>query len=286
MNTNLITKSSDAYSLLDSGNGVRLERFGQNILIRPDNTCIWHPALPKKIWESAQGNYQKKENNKFSWETPKNFKTPWEVNFSEIILSLRLGPSKNIGVFPEQQGNWAWMAEKLKLNAGAKVLNLFGYTGGASLISAKYQAEVCHVDASKAVITWARDNQKLSFLEQAKIRWIEEDCLTFMTREIKRKNIYDAIIMDPPAFGRDPKGNHFNFEDQIHELLQAAKNLLSQKPVFLLLNGYAMGYPSEVLGNLLREYFPHQKIQCGELQIEHEDQKRILSCGVYGRVEF
>lgn len=139
MSQNLITQSSPAYSLLDSGDGQRLEKFGENTLIRLDNTCIWHPALPKKTWESAQGTYQKKENNKFSWDTRPALKTPWTVNFAEITLSLRLGPSKNIGVFPEQQTNWAWMAEKLKSHPNTKVLNLFGYTGGASLIAAKYQ---------------------------------------------------------------------------------------------------------------------------------------------------
>lgn len=288
---NLITLPSSHYVLLDSGSQLRLEKFGNQLLIKPENTAIWHPVLPSSSWHQAQASYIKKQEGKLEWKTQPNFKTPWIVDFELIQLSLRLGPSKNIGVFPEQQANWAWIFKTLKNHKQQqkpKVLNLFGYTGGATLVAAKAGAEVCHVDASKAVITWARDNQKINQLDTAPIRWIEEDCLTFMKREIKRGNYYDAIIMDPPAFGRDPKGKNFAFEDQIHELLQSAKLLLSQQPLFLLLNGYAMGYPAEVMGNLLKQYFsgPNSSIQSGELQIQHQDQNRILSCGVYGRVVF
>jgi len=294
---NLMTKTSKIYSLLDSGEGQRLEKFGNNILLRPDNICLWHSSgliKSEKIKLLAQAVYFKQ------WELNSNLINPWHFEFEinrlnlQIKLALRLGPSKNIGVFPEQQANWVWIAEKLKNKPKAKILNLFGYTGGASLIAAASGAEVCHVDASKAVITWARENQNLSGLSHAPIRWIEDDCLSFMRREIKRGVKYDAIIMDPPAFGRDPKGNTFSFQEQIHDLLKAARNLLSDEPIFLLVNGYAMGYPAEVLGNLVREYFS-EKMTCGELQIEqeikqenliHKNSAYVLSCGVYVHVEF
>ena len=287
---NLITQSSSSYSLLDSGDERRLERFGNNIVIRSDNTCLWTPEKASNRWALANATYNRKSNGKFVWDIAKELVMPWQsdflINNKNIAMSLRLGPSKNIGVFPEQQANWTWIAEQVSQRPNLKLLNLFGYTGGASLVAASLGAEVCHVDASKAVITWAKNNQILSGLEASPIRWIEDDCVGFMKREIKRGMKYDAIIMDPPAFGRDPKGKSFLFEDQIHELIKSARDLLSDQPKFLLLNSYAMSYPPKVMGNLLREYFPKQEIHYGNLQIEQEKSARILSCAVYGRVNF
>jgi 23S rRNA (cytosine1962-C5)-methyltransferase len=291
---NLAVTTSNTYSLIDSGNGRRLEKFGNNTIVRPDSTCIWHPQEPQAEWLSANAVYNKKEGIKAAWLGKQALKTPWQCVFPlpggpsgkgcRIVMSLRLGGSKNVGIFPEQQSNWDWIAQTLRRGPQAKVLNLFGYTGGATLAAAAQGAEVCHVDASKTAVTWARENQMLSGLEKAHIRWIEDDCLSFMKREIKRGVRYDAIIMDPPAFGRDHKGNPFSFEDQIHPLLKAARDLLSDKPRFFLINGYAMGYPADVLGNLVRQYFPKQEVECGELQIMQEDKSRVISCSIYARV--
>ncbi len=275
------------YELLDSGHRNRLERFQNRILLRPDNLCLWHPKAEASLWEKADALYQKDAQGNFYWKTRQKL-DPWPVHFEvgekSLVFLLRLGPSKNIGVFPEQVSNWEWIQAHLK--PGSKVLNLFAYTGGASLISAHCGAEVTHVDASKAAISWAKENQQLNYLDPRSIRWIEEDCLSFMQREIKRKNSYDAIILDPPAFGRDPKGRQFSFETHIHALLKAAQELLSSKAQFLLINTYTSGYPPSLLHNLLLEYFPNQSLDCGELQIKHADQMRDLSCGIYGRVLF
>ncbi|NDD54544.1 SAM-dependent methyltransferase [bacterium] len=291
---NLAITTSPIYSLIDSGNGKRLEKIGGNTIVRPDSTCIWRPQESADTWRSAHAVFENKADGKGAWVTKQALHEPWLFNIvlpgtgrekgPKITCSLRLSHAKNIGIFPEQLSNWVWMSEILrKRESKQNVLNLFGYTGAASLVAAAQGAQVCHVDASQAAVTWARQNQAHSGLEQAPIRWIVDDCLAFMKREVKRGAQYNGIIMDPPAFGRDPKGKVFTFEGQIHALLSTAKELLSKKDGFLVLNGYAMGYPAEVVGNLLREHFPKDDIECGELQILHEDQQRLLSCSIYAR---
>jgi 23S rRNA (cytosine1962-C5)-methyltransferase len=292
---NLAITFSPAYSLIDSGKGKRLERFGENYIVRPDSTCIWNTQESAETWKSAAAVYVKKDGTKVHWALKGTMKEPWhfvvslpniskEKNY-KITCELRLPSSKNVGIFPEQMSNWFWMSEVLRksTNRRPKVLNLFGYTGAATLVAALHGADVCHVDASQTSVSWAKKNQLLSGLEKAPIRWIVDDCLAFMKREIRRGVKYDGIIMDPPAYGRDPKGNPFSFETQIQPLLKAAKALLSEKPLFFVLNGYAIGYPADVIGNLVRENFPNEDVECGELQIMQEDNSRIVSCSIYAR---
>ncbi len=292
---NLATTSSQAYSLIDSGHGRRLEKFGANILIRPDNTCIWHPQESKDVWLSAHATYEKMPGGeKLGWKVKHELKTPWQYPISlptigqekgrKVLCELRMSGSKNIGIYPEQLANWQWLTGVIKRShKQPKILNLFGYTGAATLVAAACGAEVVHVDASQSAVTWARSNHMLSELDGTQVRWIVDDCLSFMKREIKRGAVYDGIIMDPPAFGRDPKGNVFVFEKQIHPLLEAARELLGRNPGFMLLNSYALSFSPTVVSNLMQEYFHKQEIEAGELQIMHEDNKRALACSVYAR---
>ena len=201
-----------------------------------------------------------------------------------IKMQLRATISKNLGIFPEQSAHWLWFS---KLIASAKkqpnVLNLFAYTGAATLCAAAAGAKVCHVDAAQSAVTWANKNQELSGLQEAPIRWIVDDCTKFVMREVKRGVKYDGIIMDPPAFGRDQKGKVFEFEKQVCNLLELCKQLLSSEPLFFIFNGYSMGYSATVLKNLMHDYFKVQKIEFGELQIAEIGQERNLPCSLYAR---
>ncbi len=283
------------YRLLDSGNGLRLEQFGSNIIIRPDSTCMWKQQKPASLWQQASAICTKDKEGVWSWRTLSTFKEPWffTCNLSELTaqkmpsltIQLRFAQSKNIGVFPEQSANWAWMTRIINsVSYSPNVINLFGYTGAATLCAASAGAQVCHVDASKAAITWARANQKLSKLDDAPIRWIVDDCTTFLTREIKRGIAYDALIIDPPAFGRTPKGKPFEFEKHLIQLLELCTKALKPKPLFILFNGYAMGHSATILQNLLLDLYPKQTIECGELHIKQDDSNRTLPCSIYARL--
>lgn len=285
----LIPDYSTSYQLLDSGHGQRLEQFGPNRVIRPDINCIWSPKLSDNEWNKADVIYNSK-----GWELTKSFKEPWTMTYSlnnsdigvnKLTLALKCSPtSKNIGIFPEQAANWSWIVKTIQ-NSTTKpnVLNLFGYTGVATLAAAAAGAEVCHVDASKSAVAWARYNQELSHLTEAPIRWIVDDCADFIAREIKRDMKYDALIIDPPAFGRDQKGRAFTFEKKIYELMTLCKQVLVDKPIFVLFNGYSMGYSATVLGNLLTEFFPTENIEIGELHIKQHKNSLQLPCSVFAR---
>ncbi len=296
---NVLTPThTSAYDLIDSGNGLKLEQFGSNIVIRPDSNCVWAPKLPEAIWKKATAQYNKNEAGNWEWTLAGTFKTPWHYTWQapesasrqervKITCKLRTSQSKNIGIFPEQAAHWAWMIEQIQeSHYQPKVLNLFGYTGAATLCAAAAGAEVCHVDASQSVINWAVENQKLSKLDEAPIRWIMDDCAKFVAREIKRGVQYDAIIMDPPAFGRDNKGNIFEFEKNIYNLLQLCTQVLRPKPLFFIFNGYSMGYSATVLQNLLADFYPMKTIDAGELQLVEQQSKRQLPSGLYARLGF
>ncbi|MBS1987523.1 class I SAM-dependent methyltransferase [Candidatus Dependentiae bacterium] len=279
------------YELLDSGNGYRLERFGANIVARPDASCVWKQAQPENQWEQANAYFKKLPDGKSMWQKSM-FKEEWFFKippFSKtakhsIVASLRLAPSvKNIGIFPENVAHWPWIAHRLSKRKNANVLNLFGYTGLTTLFMANLGASVCHVDASKPSVEWAKRNQDLSKMNDAAIRWIVDDCTKFVHREVKRGMKYDAIIMDPPAFGRDNKGNVFEFEKRIGDLLELCKKALSPRPLFFVFNGYSMGYSSTVLANLLNDHFPEQQIEHGELHLREVNDERSLPCSIFAR---
>ena len=274
------------YELLDSGNEEKLERFGAYTLSRPDPNAVWSKKLPDSTWNKADAVFHKEKTASGKhWEN-RGVKEPWIFSFENISMNLYLSPFKHTGLFPEQTLNWQWIGKVLESCGGScNTLNLFGYTGGATLYTASKGANVTHVDASKPAITWAKENQKLSGLENAPIRWIVDDAVKFVSREVKRGHKYDAVIMDPPAFGRDQKGKVFKFEKDVPKLLWLIKQVLSPHPLFFLFNSYSLGYSPTVIKNMLAEILPIEKIESGELQIKEKNSARRLPCGVFARYE-
>jgi len=281
----LKTESSPLYELIDSGDGEKLERFGQIKVRRPDPQALWKKHAPKTDWDNADASYEREE-TKGIWKTSPGLPSEWKVTLGAFAFHVKLTPFKHTGVFPEQMQNWTWIEERIK-NAGRKisVLNLFGYTGGATLAAAKAGADVTHVDGSKSAVTWAKKNAELSELSGKPIRWIEDDVRAFVKREIKRGVKYDAIIMDPPSFGRGAKGEVWKIEDDLQKLLDSCKEILSDKPLFVLINGYAAGYSALGYGNALRDMMKGYKgdTEAGELVIEESLGKRLLPAGICAR---
>lgn len=261
------------YELLDSGSNCKLERYGKFVLSRPD---------PQALWPTNTTNWKPDAEFKDDWNKTIE---PWNIDFGGLKLQIKLSPFKHTGLFPEQIINWQWM-EKLIMESKRpiKVLNLFGYTGGATLICAKAGAEVTHVDASKSAITWANENAKLSGLEDKPIRWILDDALAYVKKEVRRGVKYDAIVMDPPSFGRGAKGEVWKIEEGFPTLIQDCFSLLSETPLFFVLNGYSAGYSAIAYAqNLL----PLQKkfggtIEAGELAIK-DSHSCLLPCGIVAR---
>ena len=229
------------YQLLDASDGERLERWGKYILIRPDPQIIWHSERNAPEWKKADGIYRRANTGGGKW-VKKNLPEEWNITYGELGFVLRPMGFKHTGLFPEQAANWDWFSDLIK-NAGRpiKVLNLFAYTGGATVAAAKAGASVCHVDAAKGMVAQAKENAKLSGLENAPIRYIVDDCKKFVEREIRRGNKYDAIIMDPPSYGRGPSGEIWKIEDSIDDLVALTSKVLSDKPLFFLINSYTTG---------------------------------------------
>ena len=285
----LTTKKSKDYELIDSGEGEKLERFGKIVVARPDPQALWPKLKPTEL-EKADAVFFRDE--KSGWKINKNVPDNWFIELGGLKFKIHLSAFKHVGLFPEQVGNWEWIEnkiknQKLKIKIGetrASVLNLFGYTGGGSLAAAKAGAEVCHVDGSKVAINWAKDNAIVSGLAEKPIRWILDDAVKFVKREIKRGRKYDGIIMDPPAFGHGPGGEMWKIENNFLELLDLCFQVLSDKPLFFLINGYASGYSALAYANNLlglKEKFGG-KIEAGELAIE-ENGGRLLPCGIFAR---
>jgi len=286
----LITKPVPGYELLDSGKEEKLERFGELVLRRPDPQALWEAKLSQVKWAEANGSYLREGAEKGKWvgKLPES----WEVEFGGLKMLIKPSSFKHTGLFPEQLSNWSWMGDFVEKSLVPntfypRILNLFAYTGGATLALAKAGAEVTHVDASKAAVQWARDNAKASGLEDKPIRWIVEDVMAYVTREIKRGAKYDGILMDPPAFGHGPKDEIWKIEENFIELVKLCKELLSEKPLFFLINGYAEGYsPLAFAYNLedLKEKYGGE-VECGELGIE-DSLGRVLPAGIFARWSF
>lgn len=278
----LTTNPSKDYELLDSGHEEKLERFGSVVLARPDPQALWEKTLGAGEWANAQGTYTREgKDGQWDGKLPKE----WTIDIESLKLNIRPTSFKHVGVFPEQVSNWQWGSELIK-NAGREVsvLNLFGYTGAATLAAAAAGASVTHVDASKTAVAWARENAALSGLEGKPVRWIIEDVLLFVKREIKRGAKYDGIIMDPPAFGHGPKNELWKIEENFIELVKLCSELLSEKPLFFLINGYAAGYsPLAFAYNIefLQKKFGGE-IEYGDLAIA-EKSGRMLPCGIFAR---
>lgn len=276
------------YEILDTSGGEKLERWGDYILVRPDPQVIWNTPKIHKGWRKRNAHYHRSAKGGGEWEffdLPKQ----WEIHYKALTFQLKPFSFKHTGLFPEQAANCDWFSEKV-VRAGrqVKVLNLFAYTGGATLAAAQAGASVTHVDASKGMVTWAHENARSSGLEDAPIRWIVDDCMKFVEREIRRGNHYDGIIMDPPSYGRGPKGEIWKIEDAIHPLVKRCSELLSDHPLFFLINSYTTGLAPAVLAYMLSIEVGKKyggKVRAEELGLPVTETGLVLPCGASGRWE-
>lgn len=276
------------YELLDCGNFEKLERFGKYVLRRPEPQAVWSPVKDSKFWNTRTNvSFISGSSHKGSWQTPKDFKEPWNIAYKyggkRLVFKLMLTSFKHVGIFPEQAENWDYIIRTIQAMPGKppKVLNLFAYTGGASLAAKAAGADVTHVDSVKQVITWARENMEISNLND--IRWTVEDAMKFVEREVKRGNHYQGIILDPPAYGIGAKGERWKLEEQINDLLVKVSALLDPARHFLILNTYSMGFSSIISENLVKTNFPqYQNLETGELYIQAESGLK-LPLGVFAR---
>jgi 23S rRNA (cytosine1962-C5)-methyltransferase len=284
------------YELLDSGEGKKLERFGEYMLVRPEPQAKWAAALPAGRWQAADGEYVKAGNGpRGEWEFRKPVPERWVIQRGKLKFWVQPAPSGHVGVFPDQACHWDWIAEVTRSAARpVKVLSLFAHTGLATLSAAAAGAEVTHVDASRKAVAWARENQTLSGLSERPIRWIVEDALTFVRREARRGNQYDAMVLDPPKFGRGPDGEMWKLEESLPELLDACGKVLSASPVFILLNVYTtvltrgrIEKEAEALRAWLKEMLSgfRATITAGELALE-DGARRGISASVFARAQF
>lgn len=284
------TEKSAGYELLDSGNGEKLERFGEVVVSRPDPQALWNKNLPDSEWQKANA-FFKRESRDASWSTKGKVPERWQIDFAGLKFWIKLSAFKHTGLFPEHAENWSWIQEKIKNHESrikngesVKILNLFGYTGGATLAAAAAGAEVVHVDGSKVAISWARDNAEISGLSEKPVRWILDDAAKFVEREAKRGHFYDGIVLDPPAFGHGPKGEKWKIEDDFLPLLENCRKILSEKPIFFLVNGYASGYSAIAYKNNLEKISKEfgGQLSMGELTIR-ETSGRLLPAGIFAR---
>ena len=277
------------YELIDAGNGEKLENWNGVILRRPDPQAIWPIENIDETWKNPDGFYHRSSQGGGSWYFKRKLKDFWCVNYKDLTFKVSPTNFKHTGLFPEQAANWDFAIEKIKkANRPIKVLNLFAYTGGATMACSYAGAtEVVHVDAAKGMVEWAKENMKLSKLENNKIRFIVDDCIKFVEREIRRGNKYDVIIMDPPSYGRGPNGEKWKFEENIYNLINLCIKVLSDKPLFFLINSYTTGISSSVLENILKlklvPLYPAGIVDSGEIGLPITKNNMVLPCGIYGR---
>ena len=273
------------YEVLDTSKGEKLERWGDYLLIRPDPQVIWDTPKKNRGWKKCNGHYHRSSKGGGDWEffdLPKQ----WQIHYGELTFNLKPFSFKHTGLFPEQAANWDWFGDLIRrADRPVKVLNLFAYTGGATLAAAAAGAHVTHVDASKGMVTWAKENAASSGLSDAPIRWIVDDCVKFVQREIRRGNHYDAIIMDPPSYGRGPKGEIWKIEESIHGLIQLCTQLLSENPLFFLVNSYTTGLQPAVLTYMIATELKKFKgfVRSEEIGLPVTDTGLVLPCGASGR---
>ena len=274
------------YELLDCGSGEKLERWGGQILVRPDPQAIWETPRENRGWRSAQGRYHRSSSGGGHWEKEK-LPESWQVKYKDLTFQIKPMNFKHTGLFPEQAVNWDFAREKIE-RAGrpVRVLNLFAYTGGATVACAASGAQVCHCDAAKGMVSWAKENARVSGLENAPIRWIVDDCAKFVEREIRRGRTYDAIIMDPPSYGRGPGGEVWKLEDNLFPFVRLCTQVLSERPLFVIINSYTTGLAPSVLGYLLsllvKEKFGG-RVTWDELGLPVTETGLALPCGATGR---
>lgn len=275
------------YVCLDAGNGEKLESWNGIVLRRPDPQAMWD-VKDYATWKNADGFYHRSDKGGGNWEFKKKLPEYWTVNYKNLVFKVTPTNFKHTGLFPEQATNWDFMMDKIKeYKRPIKVLNLFSYTGAATMACSSAGAEVVQVDASKGMTEWAKENMHLSGLDDNKIRFIVDDCLKFVEREYRRGNKYDAIVMDPPSYGRGPNGEVWKFEKNLYVLIEACLKILSDKPIFFLINSYTTGISSIVLENILKTtilpLYPNGKVDAGEVGLPIKRDNMILPCGIYGR---
>ena len=277
------------YKLIDMANGQKLERWGEILLSRPDPQIVWKDKSFPDKWKNVNAIYNRSITGGGSWEFKTKLPDNWQIKYKDLTFNIKPMGFKHTGLFPEQAVNWDWMINKIKkADREIKVLNLFAYTGGATCACLSEGASVCHVDSSKGMVSWAKENVDSSKLSGKKVRYIVDDVNKFVAREIRRENKYDAIIMDPPSYGRGVNGEVWQFENNIYDLVSLCKNVLSDNPLFFLINSYTTGISSMVLQNILnltitKEY--SGKVESGEIGLPMENSKLILPCGIYSRWE-
>ncbi|MBE5995935.1 MAG: SAM-dependent methyltransferase [Lachnospiraceae bacterium] len=292
------------YRLLDTGSGERLEQWGDYVLIRPDPQILWPGDRKNPLWNKPNARYHRSKSGGGNWEI-RSLPEVWSISYRDLIFQLKPFSFKHTGLFPEQAVNWDWTGSLIKEavkkdpDREIRILNLFAYTGGATIAAAAAGARVTHVDAARGMVTWAHENAIASGLEDAPIRWIVDDCIKFVNREIRRGNHYDGIIMDPPSYGRGPKGEIWKLEEEIYPLLAASVKLLTEKPLFFLLNSYTTGLQAGVLKYLLTKALDELRedpdavlkasalVEADELGLPVESSSGLaLPCGASGRVTF
>lgn len=271
------------YELLDTSSGERLERWGDIILIRPDPQIIWNTPKRHPMWKQANARYRRSSTGGGAWQEWKKIPDMWKIRYGDLTFQLKTMGFKHTGVFPEQAVNWDLTMEKIK-HAGrpVKVLNLFAYTGGATLACAKAGAQVCHVDASKGMVAWARENAAASGMKDKPIRWLVDDCIKFVQREQRRGNTYDGIIMDPPSYGRGPGGEVWKLEEQLFSLVQLCDAILSDNALFFLLNSYTTGLSPSVMEYLLGAVLQNVRggsVSADEIGLPVTSTGLVLPCG-------
>ena len=284
-----IANNWNDYKIIDMANGQKLEIWKNIVLSRPDPQIVWKDKSFPKEWEKAHAIYKRSKTGGGAWEYKKKLPQNWQIEYRDLKFNIKPMGFKHTGLFPEQAVNWDWMREKIeKSNREIKVLNLFAYTGGATVACLASGASVCHVDSSKGMVAWAKENVQSSGLADKKVRYIIDDVVKFVNREIRRGNKYDAIIMDPPSYGRGTNGEVWQFENNIYDLVELCTKVLSENPLFFLINSYTTGISSTVLANILNLTVGKAfegKVESGEIGLPMENSKLVLPCGIYGRWE-
>lgn len=278
------------YELIDASRGEKLERWGNVYLLRPDPQIVWDNGdLLEKYHSDIYAVYYRSNKGGGHWDNLKNTPSSWKIKYDDLTFNIKLMGFKHTGLFPEQAVNWDFMREKIKKSGRKiKVLNLFAYTGGATVACLSAGASVTHVDSSRGMVDWCKENVKSSGLENAEIRYIVDDVVKFVQREIRRGNHYDAIIMDPPSYGRGANGEVWDIEKNLNYLVKICSEVLSDEPLFFLINSYTTGLSSMVLSNILNLNVNNKftgRVSCGEVGLPIKNSELVLPCGIYGRWE-
>jgi len=282
-----IANNWNDYEILDMADGQKLERWGNVILSRPDPQIVWKQKTFSEKWKQVNATYHRSKTGGGAWEYKKQMPKEWQIKYKDLTFNIKPMGFKHTGLFPEQAVNWDWMINKIRSEKRPiKVLNLFAYTGGATVACLSAGASCTHVDSSKGMVAWAKENVIASGLQETSVRYIVDDVVKFVNREIRRGNKYDAIIMDPPSYGRGANGEVWQFEDNIYDLVELCTKVLSDNPLFILINSYTTGISSTVLANILNLTVSQNykgKVEAGEIGLPMKDSNLILPCGIYGR---